>query len=92
MDKPHKQVVTSYPVAIKYGQSRLHVASPIPWHAQSEYVKCPKCDVVYIVTVGYPRVELLQTLEKQHAGQKEHPDYIPSAPDWTHDAACDCGR
>jgi hypothetical protein len=90
MDKPHKQVITSYPVAIKYGQSRLHVASPIPWHAHSEAIKCPKCETVYIVTSGFPRVELLQALEEHHENQKEHPDHIASAPEWTHLAECNC--
>jgi hypothetical protein len=90
MDKPHKQLITTYPVAIKSGQSRLYIPNPIPWHAHSEYIQCPKCDTIFIVTSGFPRVELLKTLEKQHESQKEHPDYIASAPEWTREAVCDC--
>jgi hypothetical protein len=90
MDKPHKQVITTYPVAIKHGQGRLHVPNPIPWHVHSEAIKCPTCETVYIVTSGFPRVELFKTLEKQHADKNEHPDHIASAPEWTRVADCDC--
>ncbi len=93
MDKPHEQVVTSFPVAVKNGQTRLHVPDPIPWHSRCEYVRCPKCETVYIVDVEFPRVQLLSELEKLHASASggEHPDYIPSAPDWTHVEGCPCG-
>ena len=91
MDKPHKQVITIYPVALIYGQGRLHVANPIPWHAQSEAVKCPKCEAVFIVTAGFPKVQFLEILEKQHQQQQTHPDLIPSAPEWTNISDCDCG-
>jgi hypothetical protein len=90
MDKPHKQVITTYPVAIKHGQGRLHVPNPIPWHAQSEAIKCPKCETVFMVTSGFPRVQLLEALEKQHKNQEEHPDLIPCALEWTRIAECDC--
>jgi hypothetical protein len=90
MDKPHKQVITTYPVAIKHGQTRLHVPNPIPWHYQSEAIQCPACKTIYIVTVGFSRVELLAALGKQHADNIEHPDLIPSAPEWTRIEACDC--
>jgi hypothetical protein len=90
MDKPHKQVVTTYPVAVKNSQSRLHVPDPIPWHSRCEYVKCPKCETVYIVDVEFPRVQLLSALEKHHADKQEHPDHIPSAPEWTRVENCDC--
>lgn len=90
MDMPHKQVITSYPVAIRSGQSRLHVPNPIPWHAHSEAIKCPKCDVIYIVTSGFPRIDFLTAVEKHHTDKKEHPDLIPSAPEWTRVADCTC--
>jgi hypothetical protein len=92
MDKPHKQVITSYPVAIKYGQSRVHVANPIPWHAQCEAIQCPECETVFLVTGGFPKVQFLQTLEKQHKNKEEHPDHIPSEPVWTSISECACGR
>jgi hypothetical protein len=90
MDKPHKQLITTYPVAIKHGQRQVHIPNPIPWHAQSEAIKCPKCEIIYIVTSGFPRVQLLQALEKQHASKQEHPDHIASAPEWTTVSECDC--
>lgn len=90
MDKPHKQLITTYPVAIRNSQSRLHIPNPIPWHAQSEYIKCPKCDAIFIVTNGFPKVELLKALEKQHDNHTAHPDYIASAPEWTRETVCDC--
>ena len=91
MDKPHKQVVTTYPVAIKSGQSRLHVANPIPWHARCENMKCPDCEIVFIVTDGFPKVQFLETLKKHHMNQEAHPDYIASTPEWTKIADCACG-
>ncbi len=91
MDKPHKQVITTYPVAIKSGQRRVHVQNPIPWNAHSEKVKCPKCETVFIVTKGFPKGQLLEELETQHKNQKTHPDFIPSEPTWTAVRECDCG-
>lgn len=91
MDKPHKQVVTTYPVAIKFGQARVHVQNPIPWHAKSEAIQCPKCETVFIVTEGFPKPQLLAELETQHKNQKTHPDVIPSHPTWTTVTECDCG-
>jgi len=91
MDKPHKQVITTYPVAIKSGQSRLHVASPIPWHARCENVKCPDCETVFIVSDGFPKAQLLESLKKQHNNKEEHPDHIASAPEWTRITDCACG-
>jgi hypothetical protein len=90
MDKPHLQVVTSYPVAIKYGQGRVHVPNPIPWHAQSETIKCPHCETIFVVTTGFPRVDFLNALETDHKNEKEHPDYIASALAWTRTTDCDC--
>jgi hypothetical protein len=91
MDKPHKQVVTTYPVALKYGQGRLHVPNPIPWHAQSETVKCPEYETLFLLTSGFPKVQFLQTLKKQHENKEQHPDLIASAPEWTSVSDCDCG-
>jgi hypothetical protein len=91
MDKPHKQVLTSYPVAIKSGQGHVHVRSPIPWHAKDELVKCPQCETVFIMTVGFPKAQLLAELETQHKNNEEHPDVIPSEPNWTTITDCDCG-
>lgn len=90
MDKPHQQVVTTYPVAIKSGQAPVHVQSPIPWHAKSENVKCPKCETIFIVTEGFPKAQLLEALEMQHKNQEAHPDLIPSEPTWTTVTECDC--
>jgi hypothetical protein len=92
MDKPHKQIVTTYPVAIKSGQTRVHVPNPYPWHTKSENVKCPKCETVFIATEGFPRAQLLDALETQHKNQETHPDFIPSQPTWTSVTDCDCGR
>jgi len=92
MDVPHKQVKTTYPVALKYGQGRLHVANPIPWHFQSETVKCPECEILYILSGGFSKLQFLEILRKLHQDQKEHPDLIPSAPEWTSIADCDCAR
>jgi hypothetical protein len=91
MDKLHKQVVTTYPVAIKSGQSRLRVASPIPWHARCENMKCPDFETVFIVTDGFPKVQFLETLNKHHEIKIQHPNYIASEPEWTKIADCACG-
>lgn len=92
MDKPHKQAITTYPVALKYGQGRIHISNPIPWHARSEFVKCPDCEVIFVVTEKFPMEQLLETLAKQHKNREEHPDMIPSAPEWTRTGDCDCQR
>lgn len=91
MDKPHRQVVTTYPVAIKYGQGRMHVPNPIPWHAVSQTLKCPDCDVIYILTDGFSRTQFFNELKQQHQNGRGHPDYIPSEPVWTSDSDCNCG-
>ncbi len=91
MDKQHKQVITTYPVAIKFGQAQIHVQNPIPWHAKSEAVKCPKCEKVFIVTDGFPKAQLLEALETQHKNQEAHPDFIPAEPTWTSVTECSCG-
>jgi pyrimidine deaminase RibD-like protein len=90
MDMPHEQVVTTYPVAIKMGQRRLHVPNPIPWHVRSQTIKCPDCETTFIVTEGFPQQQLFETLKQQHRSDTLHPDYIASAPEWTRVAACDC--
>jgi len=92
MEVPHKQVVTTYPVAIRSGQRRVHVPNPIPWHAKSEAVQCSECETVFIVTEGFPKARLLEALHKHHERGQGHPDYIASEPDWTHVSDCDCGR
>jgi hypothetical protein len=91
MDKPHKKVVTTYPVAIRFGQARVHVQNLMPWHANSEVVKCPKREVVFIVSEGFPEAKLLEALETHHKNQEPHPDSIPSEPSWTIVAECNCG-
>ncbi len=60
MDKPHLQVITTYPVAIKSGQARIHVPSPIPWHPDGGTLKCPKCDTTFILTLGFPTEKLVK--------------------------------
>jgi hypothetical protein len=90
MDIPHKQVITTYPVAIKSGQGRVHVRSPIPWHPDGGTVKCPECETVFIVTQGFPNDQLLKTLETQHRRNQEHPDCISSEANWTRIEDCDC--
>jgi len=92
MEEPHNQVVTTYPVAIKSGQQRVHVPMPIPWHAKSETVQCSECETVFIATEGFPKTRLLESLHKQHERGQGHPDYIASEPEWTHVSECDCGR
>lgn len=91
MNKPHKQVVTTSPVAIRQGQARLHVADEHPWHRITRIVKCPKCEVAYIATGDFPKEQLLTALEKQHQNREEHPDYFPSAPEFTRIDDCECG-
>lgn len=91
MDKPHKQVRTTHPIAIKSGQTRVHVRIPIPWHPDGGTVKCPKCETEFIVTQGFSTEWLLDTLVTQHKNQEAHPDFIPSDPTWTSIVDCDCG-
>jgi len=93
MDKPHQQVVTTYPVAIKEGQGRIHVPASdiIPWHHASEKIKCPNCESTYIVNTEYPKVDFLAALERHHKNNQEHPDYVASAPEWTRLEDCTCG-
>jgi hypothetical protein len=90
MDKPHKQVITTYPVAIKKGQGRLHVIPYGTWHRREESLKCPECETSFVLTDGFPKDQVLAVLKKQHENQEEHPDYIPSAPEWQHVEDCDC--
>ncbi len=91
MDKPHNQVVATSPVAIKSGQTRIHVSdSHHPWHRFVESVQCPECDAVYIVTVGFPMKQFLETLKNQHKNKEEHPDYIASDPEFTNVSDCGC--
>lgn len=92
MDAKHKQVVTSYPVAVKWEQTRLHVANPIPWHARAEIVQCSDCETRYLVTDGFPRTQFLNALKEHHQKTQPHPDCIPSEPNWTRIEDCNCGR
>jgi hypothetical protein len=91
MEAKHKQVVTTSPVAIKYGQGRVHVANPIPWHARSEVFQCPDCETLYIVTEGFPRSQFLEALKNQHREKAAHPDCIFSEANWTRIEDCNCG-
>jgi hypothetical protein len=91
MSKKHLRVVTTYPVAIKHGQGRIHVPDPIPWHIREEHIKCPECETIFSVTEGFAQVEFLKALKKNHEDKQEHPDYITSAPEWTKVLACECG-
>jgi hypothetical protein len=93
---PHKQLITTYPVAIKFGQGRVHLARLAePWLGDAGTVRCPnpKCETVFTVTKehnkGFPTDSLLERLEADHQNQKEHPDYIAfdSAMNITE---CDC--
>jgi len=92
MDKPHKQVVATAPVVIKFGQTRVHVADERPWHAFAEKIKCPNCEIEFIVTHGFPSVDFLAVLDANHRNKEEHPDYIASDPAFTSIADCDCGH
>ena len=46
---------------------------------------------VYSLTEGFPRMLFLATMTKLHQNKEEHPDFIPSAPEWTKVSDCDCG-
>lgn len=78
MDKPHQQVITTYPVAVRFGQERIHVQNTIPWHFHCVDTKCPQCEVEFVADSGFAVSDLIQALEKDHAENREHPDYIPS--------------
>jgi hypothetical protein len=92
MDKPHKQVDATSPLAIKSGQTRIHVYKSLhPWQRITEPVQCPECDTVYIVTKGFALEKFLEILKKQHQTKEEHPDYIASEPAFTSTSDCDCG-
>jgi hypothetical protein len=91
MDKAHKQVMTTDPMAIRMGQGRVHVQDAIQWHLKSEAVQCPECEAVFIVSVGFPQDKLLVALKKQHADKQQHPDVIPSGATWPKIIDCTCG-
>jgi len=91
MDRPHQQILSTYPVAVKYGQGRIHVRSPIPWHHKCEDLKCPQCGTSFSVTVGYPREDFLNQLDSDHRNNREHADCISSGPNRVKTADCDCG-
>jgi hypothetical protein len=94
MDAKHKRVTTTYPVAIKHGQGRVHVPDPFPWHAFTEAVKCLECETVYIVSAdsvkGIPTAKVLEAMKEQHKSKQKHPDYITFDPDWTKVSDCNC--
>lgn len=92
MDNPHKQVITTYPVAIKQGQMRLHVIPYGTWHRREVTLKCPRCETSFFLTDGFPQAQVLAILLKQHENRQEHPDYIPSAAEWTRVEDCDCDK
>lgn len=74
MDKSHKQAVTTYPVAIKGGQGRVHVIPYGTWHRREEPLKCPQCETVFILTDGFPKEKVLEYLAKHHRDHEDHPD------------------
>jgi hypothetical protein len=43
--------MTTYPVAIKHGQGRVHVPDPIPYHVRCEHVKCPEALLEIYVSI-----------------------------------------
>jgi hypothetical protein len=92
MDAKHKQVKTTYPVAIKQGQGRVHVRGNSIWHAFTETFKCPECETVYILAAdrvgGFPTAKLLEVVKEQHKKKQEHPDYITF--DLVTEADCNC--
>ena len=91
METPHKEVVTTYSVAIKSGQKRVHVREERPFHAFPRRVKCPDCETVFIVDREFSDQDVLDALAKHHQAKVDHPDYIASQPAWTHIEDCDCG-
>jgi hypothetical protein len=92
METPHKQVVTSYPIAIKSGQRRIHVREERPFHAFVRPVKCPDCSTVFIADRELSDQDVLDALAKHHHAKVDHPDYIASQPVWTQIEDCECGR
>ena len=90
MDKPHKEVITTHPVAIKSGQPRVHVLSSLQWQAASEKVKCPMCETVYIMPIDFPKAQLVEALETQHRSREDHPDFISNQPGFLRVAECNC--
>lgn len=94
MDEPHKQIVTTAPVALRNNQRRLHIADDHPWHRFTDLVECPECGATFILTgveTGrFPKEKVIAILEKQHETQKDHPDYIPSESAFTSVVDCDC--
>ena len=96
MDEPHKQVITTSPVALKAQQRRLHIADEHPWHRFTDSVKCPNCETTFILTgveTGrFPPEQVLAILKNQHENHEEHPDLISSDPSFTSIAECDCQK
>jgi hypothetical protein len=90
MNKPHKQVITTCPVAIKLGQGRVHVIPDGTWHRKEEPLKCPQCETVFVLTDDFPKEAVLETLGKHHKDKKEHPDYLASDVSFTHVEDCTC--
>jgi hypothetical protein len=87
----HKKVMTTHPMAYRLGQTRVHPGITTPWVTSVEHLKCPDCDVMYIVTNGFDKQKFLETLAEQHKAAKQHPDYIPTDPDLTKlPMECDC--
>lgn len=91
MDAEHKQVVTTYPVAIRSGQTRIHIP-----HGESQGIEgeltCPDCPTTFIVVGDFSTDILLAQLAHQHKNGRSHPDYIPAKPEWTSVVDCKCGK
>jgi hypothetical protein len=92
MDQPHKQVMTTSAVAIKAGQTRVHipVRAMHPWLREVENIKCPSCDTSYVVYAKFPQPTLNDILSGHHKNKQEHPDVIASTPAFTRLEDCDC--
>jgi hypothetical protein len=90
MDKPHKQVMTTSPVAINLGQGRLHVADEHRGDRENEIVHCPDCETFFVLTGKFPKEMFLETMKANHKKKEGHPDLIPSAPAWTSIIDCSC--
>src|ERR1700688_252058 len=90
MDKHHKQVMTTSDVAIKAGQTRVHVPARAmhPWLREVENIKCPNCDASYLVFAKFPQPALNDILTDHHTNKRDHPDVIPSTTFW-HLEDCD---
>jgi hypothetical protein len=91
MNKPHKQVITTYPVAIKQGQSRVHIIPYGTWHHRQEPLKCPECEAIFVLTDDFPKEKVLESLAKDHKDNEGHPDYLASDVYYTHLEDCTCG-